>query len=74
MQDGFHLPTALVVTAVFLALLGVLWVRRRRLSRGFLSEEDRITECRMCHRPMHPRVHGVAAPVVPDGHVIGGHE
>lgn len=37
---------------------------------GQRSEEDRITECRMCHRPMHPRVHGVAAPVVPDGHVI----
>ncbi|WP_181009848.1 histidine kinase [Ornithinimicrobium sufpigmenti] len=43
MQDGLHLPTALVVTAVFLVLMGVLWVRRRRLSRGFLSEEDRIT-------------------------------
>jgi two-component system, LytTR family, sensor kinase len=43
MQDGFHLPTALVVTVVFLLLQGALWMRRRRVARGFLSEADRIT-------------------------------
>ncbi len=43
MQDGFHLPTAVVVAAVFLLLHAGLWLRRRSVARGFLSEADRIT-------------------------------
>ena len=43
MQDGFHLPTALLVAAVFLLVHAALWLRRRRVARGFLSEADRIT-------------------------------
>lgn len=42
MQD-FHLPTAIVVAGAFLVLHVVLWLRRRREARGFLSEADRIT-------------------------------
>ncbi|MFK5633551.1 MULTISPECIES: sensor histidine kinase [unclassified Ornithinimicrobium] len=42
-MQGFHLPTAIVVTAVFLLLLAGLWLRRRRVQSGFLSETDRIT-------------------------------
>src|SRR5687767_4995270 len=43
MQDRFHLPTALAVTAVFLLLHARLWLRRRRVARRFPSEADRIT-------------------------------
>ncbi|MGO0575974.1 histidine kinase [Ornithinimicrobium panacihumi] len=43
MQDVFHLPTAIIVTAVFLLVHALLWLRRRQARRGFLSEEDRIT-------------------------------
>src|SRR5690606_14429151 len=42
MQDGLHLPTALAVAALFVLLHGGLWLRRRRVARGFLSEADRI--------------------------------
>jgi two-component system LytT family sensor kinase len=42
MQE-LHLPTAIVVSASFLLVLAVLWLRRRRVQRGFLSETDRIT-------------------------------
>lgn len=43
MPVTFHLPTALVVTAGFLVLSTVLWLRRRRIAQGFLSEADRVT-------------------------------
>ncbi|MFR4188432.1 MAG: hypothetical protein ACLT2I_00470, partial [Corynebacterium variabile] len=32
--------------------------------------DDRITECAMCHKPMHPRHTGIGAPVIPEGHVV----
>ncbi|WP_202613616.1 sensor histidine kinase [Ornithinimicrobium cerasi] len=44
MQDvALHLPTAIVVVAGVLLVHAVLWLRRRRLRRGFLSEADRLT-------------------------------
>lgn len=43
MQEALHLPTAIVVTAVFLLLQAVLWLRRRQARRGFLSEHELIT-------------------------------
>ena len=43
MQDVFHLPTAIIVTAVFLLVQALLWLRRRQARRGFLSDADRIT-------------------------------
>lgn len=43
MPDAFHLPTAALVAGGFLLLLGVLWLRQRRIAHGFLSEADQLT-------------------------------
>lgn len=43
MTAQFHLPTALIVSAVFGTAWVLLWLRRRQYARGFVSEVDQAT-------------------------------